>query len=199
MFDSESRIWPHSGPKVHIVVPRQIIRGEHFRERSRALDSINPQLREIWADLVTKSTRKDGKLSLDAITWLNKVTLDIIGLAGDPLSAQFTPQDVLISHSVPQTGFDYTFNSLRSPDENQNELYESIRTIFNTKSDGFMFVLQIFFPLFRPIVSFYFFRKRKGHGSPFFSQLPARVFLNARWKSYNGLVLNLFKRRKLPC
>src|ERR1700744_4900150 len=41
------------------------------------------QLREIWVDLISKSTRKDGKLNFDAFTWLNKVTLDIIGLAGD--------------------------------------------------------------------------------------------------------------------
>jgi hypothetical protein len=43
------------------------------------------QLREIWTDLISKSTRKDGKLGLDSFTWLNKVTLDIIGLAGDLL------------------------------------------------------------------------------------------------------------------
>jgi hypothetical protein len=90
MFDSESRVWSHSGTKVHVVVPREIIRGKP--ERSRALDSapIIPQLREIWADLISKSTRKDGKLGLNAFTWLNKATLDIIGLAGEPLSVQFT-------------------------------------------------------------------------------------------------------------
>ena len=92
MFDSESRIWSRTGPKVHIFVPREIIRGKHFRERRWVLDSIIPQLREIWADLISKSTRKDGKLSLNAFTWLNKVTLDIIGLAGDPLFVQFTPE-----------------------------------------------------------------------------------------------------------
>ena len=47
------------------------------------LDAIILQLREIWADLISKSTRKDGKLGFNAFTWLNKVTLDIIGLAGD--------------------------------------------------------------------------------------------------------------------
>ncbi|KAI9443955.1 cytochrome P450 [Lactarius indigo] len=87
------------------------------------------ELRDIWADLITKSTRKDGKLSFNAFVWLNKVTLDIIGLAG----------------------FNYTFNSLHSPDENQNELYESIRSMFMAKAGEFMFVLQLFFPLFRPI------------------------------------------------
>ena len=41
------------------------------------------QLREIWTDLMSKSKRKDGKLGFNAYTWLNKVTLDIIGLAGE--------------------------------------------------------------------------------------------------------------------
>ena len=156
MFDSESRVWSRSGAKVHVVVPREIIRGKHFREGSGALDSmlINLQLREIWADLISKSTRKDGKLGLNAFTWLNKVTLDIIGLAGNPLSVSIYLQDVLISRSVPQTGFDYTFNSLHAPDKEQNELYEAIRSMFSTTSGGFMFVLQLYFPLFRPIVSF---------------------------------------------
>ncbi|KAH9005441.1 cytochrome P450 [Lactarius hatsudake] len=87
------------------------------------------ELRDIWADLISKTTRKDGRLSFDAFVWLNKVTLDIIGL----------------------TGFNYAFNSLHSPDENQNELYESIRSMFTTKAGQFMFILQLFFPLFRPI------------------------------------------------
>ncbi|KAH9030859.1 cytochrome P450 [Lactarius deliciosus] len=87
------------------------------------------ELRDIWADLISKSTRKDGKLNFNAFVWLNKVTLDIIGL----------------------TGFDYAFNSLHSPDENQNELYESIRSMFAIKAGQFTFLLQLFFPLFRPI------------------------------------------------
>ncbi|KAH9054513.1 cytochrome P450 [Lactarius vividus] len=86
------------------------------------------ELRDIWADLISKTTRKDGKLGLDTFTWLNKVTLDIIGLAG----------------------FNYAFNSLHSPDESQIELYESIRSMVTIKVE-FMFLLQLFFPLFRPI------------------------------------------------
>ncbi|KAH8985284.1 cytochrome P450 [Lactarius akahatsu] len=76
-----------------------------------------------------ESTRKDGKLSFNTFVWLNKVTLDIIGLAG----------------------FNYAFNSLHAPDEKQNELYESIRSMLTTKAGQFMFILQLFFPLFRPI------------------------------------------------
>ncbi|KAH9169235.1 cytochrome P450 [Lactarius sanguifluus] len=87
------------------------------------------ELRDIWADLISKTTRKDGKLNFNAFVWLNKVTLDIIGLAV----------------------FNYTFNSLHSPDENQNELYESIRSMLTAKAGQFMSMLQLFFPLFRPI------------------------------------------------
>ncbi|KAH9005440.1 cytochrome P450 [Lactarius hatsudake] len=108
------------------------------------------ELRDVWADLISKSNRKDGKLGLDTFTWLNKVTLDIIGLAGDPFLSSLHLKDVLITYSVPQTGFDYAFNSLYSPDEKQNELYESIRSMITIKVE-FMFLLQLFFPLFRPI------------------------------------------------
>ncbi|KAI9443952.1 cytochrome P450 [Lactarius indigo] len=108
------------------------------------------ELRDIWTDLISKSTRKDGKLGFDAFVWLNKVTLDIIGLAGNTRSSTHL-QDVLIAYSASQTGFNYTFNSLNSPDENQNELYESIRSILTIKAGVSMFVFQLFFPLFRPI------------------------------------------------
>ena len=48
------------------------------------------QLREVWVDLLSKTSRRDGKMSLDAFMWLNKVTLDIIGLTGNsPLAALF--------------------------------------------------------------------------------------------------------------
>jgi len=87
------------------------------------------ELREIWVDLLSKSSRKDEKLSLDAFMWLNKVTLDIIGL----------------------TGFNYTFDSLHSQDEKQNDLYGAIRTIVMFGEPRLLFVLKLFFPIFRSI------------------------------------------------
>ncbi|THH12862.1 hypothetical protein EW146_g7297, partial [Bondarzewia mesenterica] len=39
------------------------------------------EMRETWFTRLAESTRKDGKLEIDAFAWLNKVTLDIIGLA----------------------------------------------------------------------------------------------------------------------
>ena len=198
MFDSESRIWSRTGPKVHIFVPREIIRGKHFRERRWVLDSIIPQLREIWADLISKSTRKDGKLSLNAFTWLNKVTLDIIGLAGEPTHCSIHLREVLISHSVPKTGFDYSFNSLHSPDEKQNELYESIRSIFTIQSSGFMFILQMFFPLFRPIVGFYSFRKSMCHKSSSLANFP-HACSQKRVRSHTTHRFSTYSREESRC
>lgn len=88
MLYSESRVWSRSGAKVHVIIPREVIRGKHFGEIVWAFDSAPTilQLREIWADLLSKSTRKDGKLAFNSFPWLNKATLDIIGLAGDILS-----------------------------------------------------------------------------------------------------------------
>ncbi|KZV64003.1 cytochrome P450 [Peniophora sp. CONT] len=68
------------------------------------------EMRDIWLDLCARdTTRKDGYLRIDAFAWLNKVTLDIIGLAG----------------------FDYDIDSLHAPDESPNELNEAVRTIFS--------------------------------------------------------------------
>ena len=146
---------------------------------------------------MSKSKRKDGKLGFDAYTWLNKVTLDIIGLAGDRPIVQI-PSEIISPAILCLTGFNYNFNSLFSPDEKQDELYESIRTMLTVKSDEFMLILQLFFPLFRFIVRVYSFRQRTAYTLPFFSQLRALVFSIARWGSYDALVLNLFKTRKPP-
>jgi hypothetical protein len=109
------------------------------------------QLREIWADLLANSPRKDGKLNLDALNWLNKVTLDIIGLAGKSLSAVLFLS--LIAPFKSCVGFGYTFDLLHSPDEEQNDLYRAIRTILKVAPGNVIFALQLFFPIFRRIVS----------------------------------------------
>ncbi|KAH9973187.1 cytochrome P450 [Lactifluus volemus] len=87
------------------------------------------QLREIWADLASKSSRKDGRLRLDACSWLNKVTLDIIGLAG----------------------FNYAFNSLHSTDDAQNPIYVSFRSVMSNTSFKLIYAAQVLFPIFRSI------------------------------------------------
>ncbi|KAI0037047.1 cytochrome P450 [Vararia minispora EC-137] len=61
------------------------------------------EMTDAWLKLCSQTTRQDGKLRLDAFAWLNKTTLDIIGLAG----------------------FHYDFDSLNAPDEHPNVLNEA--------------------------------------------------------------------------
>ncbi|KAH9965560.1 cytochrome P450 [Lactifluus volemus] len=84
------------------------------------------ELRDIWADLVSKSSRKDGKLRLDACSWLDKATLDIVGLAG----------------------FNYAFDSLHS---DQNPVYVAFRSLENIAPINFIYAVQVLFPIFRSI------------------------------------------------
>ncbi|VDC00282.1 unnamed protein product [Peniophora sp. CBMAI 1063] len=82
------------------------------------------EMRDIWLDMCARdTTRKDGYLRIDAFAWLNKVTLDIIGLAG----------------------FDYDIDSLHAPDEHPNELNEAVRTIFSFEG-GLATLLQFMIP-----------------------------------------------------
>ncbi|KAN0109020.1 cytochrome P450 monooxygenase [Russula decolorans] len=90
------------------------------------------ELREIWVDLLSNSSRKDGKKSFDVYMWLNRVTLDIIGL----------------------TGFNYAFDSLHSSAEEKttNDTYRAIHSLmFRAGSPDILFVIQLFFPMFRLI------------------------------------------------
>jgi len=111
-----------------------------------------PQLREIWVDLLSKSSRKDGKKSFDVYMWLNKVTLDIIGLAGNLVSLLTAS----IAHSKSHVGFNYAFDSLHSTAEEKttNNTYRAIRSVLSrASSPDPLFVMQLFFPMFRLIVS----------------------------------------------
>lgn len=95
-------------------------------------------------------------MGLDVYMWLNKVTLDIIGLAGNLLSIALllaTP----VAHSESHVGFNCEFDSLHSladPAEKKKDIYGAIRSVLSTSNlpDPF-FAVQLFFPLFRLIVS----------------------------------------------
>jgi hypothetical protein len=76
------------------------------------------QLRNIWA-----SQAVNGMVRMDALSWLNKATLDIIGLAGQYTS--FFPWP-----SLTGTGFNYNFNSLGS--EHPTELANASSAISKT-------------------------------------------------------------------
>ena len=84
----------------------------------------------MWSELCAQSTRKDGFVRLDAFAWLNKVTLDIMGIAG----------------------FGYVIDSLHAPDDHPNELNEAVRTIFSFDF-GVGALMQFLLPGVRHIVS----------------------------------------------
>lgn len=79
------------------------------------------------------------------MTWLNKATLDIIGLTG---TCQFTN---IVLTFLP-VGFNYKFNSLNSNGED-NELISAWKTI-TRQGEGFAIlnILQAFLPPLRIIV-----------------------------------------------
>ena len=94
----------------------------------------------------------DGKKSLDVYIWLNKVTLDIIGLAGDFLSLL----PALITHSESHVGFNYAFDSLNPPAEEKRtkDMYWAIRSVMALAVlPSPFFAIQLFFPMFRLFVS----------------------------------------------
>ncbi|KAI0058333.1 cytochrome P450 [Artomyces pyxidatus] len=89
------------------------------------------ELRDIWLSKTRESTRKDGRATVDAFKWLNKVTLDIIGLAG----------------------FNYDFGALYSTDDEPNELSEAVREMFTFDNKDFLLLLQLVVPAARIIPS----------------------------------------------
>jgi hypothetical protein len=101
------------------------------------------QLRDIWASQAAQS----GTARVDALSWLSKATLDMIGLAG-----KFRFYSVAGSLSrVLIAGFNYNFNSLAS--ESQTELAAAFSTVFHAgTSITPIRALQTLFPVFRIVV-----------------------------------------------
>jgi cytochrome P450 len=121
-----------------------IVEGEQHRQQRRILNpafgpaqirELTPiftekadQLRDIWS---AKIAKEDGRIRADVLSWLSKLTLDVIGLAG----------------------FHYKFDTLNA-DAKPNELYESFNVLFRTGSDfSLLPFLQGYFPIFRFIVT----------------------------------------------
>ncbi|KAI0318662.1 cytochrome P450 [Amylostereum chailletii] len=91
------------------------------------------QLRDIWKHQVQSSSEQpDEKGSaqtvIDAVHWLNKTTLDIIGLAG----------------------FSYSFDAL-NPTDKPNELNEAVRLVLSVTEPTIIDIMQFFFPVLRAI------------------------------------------------
>ncbi|KAJ7243063.1 cytochrome P450 [Mycena rebaudengoi] len=82
------------------------------------------QLRDLW---LGEAAKNGGVGNVNAVSWLSKATLDIIGLAG----------------------FNYKFNSL-DPSAARDEFDEAFSTITSTQV-GFMTLIQAHFPVFRAI------------------------------------------------
>jgi len=89
------------------------------------------QLRDIWASEMSKNASVVGSARIEVLSWLNRLTLDVIGLAG----------------------FNYKFESL-NVEGKPNELNQAFGTIFRTSGgNGILFMLLTFFPMFR-VLSF---------------------------------------------
>uniref|UniRef100_A0A0W0FNH7 Cytochrome p450 n=2 Tax=Moniliophthora roreri TaxID=221103 RepID=A0A0W0FNH7_MONRR len=82
-------------------------------------------LRDVWRSQINEA--ENGEARLDALSWLSRMTLDVIGLAG----------------------FNYTFSSLSGK---PNELNEAFRTLFSqTSRIDLWHLLQGYLPMLRPI------------------------------------------------
>ncbi|KAI0040330.1 cytochrome P450 monooxygenase [Auriscalpium vulgare] len=98
------------------------------------------QLRDCWLALISQevsaqsgSSTDEPRTTIDVLSWLNKTTLDIIGLAG----------------------FNHSFDAL-NPDEIPSELNEAVRMMFSSLHGGgrdLLVVLQTILPIFRLIPS----------------------------------------------
>jgi hypothetical protein len=99
------------------------------------------QLRNIWT-----SQAVDGTVRVNALSWLNKATLDIIGLAG-----HYSPV-VNLWPSLTSTGFNYNFNSLST--ERPTELATAFSDVIQaTTKLSALDMIQAWVPVFRVIVS----------------------------------------------
>jgi hypothetical protein len=113
---------------------------------------ICPQLRDIWLAQADAHTRDSSTTSprVDALMWLSRATLDIIGLAGTP----YFLTSLLSLISPP--GFGYNFNSVQNAASGtpvENELANAFSIIFSTaRKFRTITVLQVWFPFLRIFV-----------------------------------------------
>jgi hypothetical protein len=80
---------------------------------------IPPQLRDIWLTMMSKPERKDGWTRVDVFGWVNKASLDIIGVAGKciPLlnTMSFSTAQDLATTLIPSTPRMRTITSFTAP------------------------------------------------------------------------------------
>ncbi|TFY74075.1 hypothetical protein EWM64_g9937, partial [Hericium alpestre] len=82
------------------------------------------QLHDIWNAEIAQAELTNGKAKMDVLSWLNKATLDVIGLAG----------------------FNYAFNALNADGE-ENELNIAVQTMVGSGNNrGFFDIIRVFVP-----------------------------------------------------
>ncbi|EIN09254.1 cytochrome P450 [Punctularia strigosozonata HHB-11173 SS5] len=87
------------------------------------------ELREIWTSFSARSSRRDGKCEINVFGWMDKLALDIIGLAG----------------------FNYAFDSIRREDDDRNELNKAVRDMFSFDYVSPSFIIQLLIPATRVV------------------------------------------------
>ncbi|KDQ54054.1 hypothetical protein JAAARDRAFT_160991 [Jaapia argillacea MUCL 33604] len=101
----------------------------HLREITDIFMEKSIELRDIWMSQIASETTEDQPIRLDVLSWLSRMTLDVIGLAG----------------------FNYKFNSL-SAHLKPTELSKAFGTIFEKGQQmSLLALLQAFIPPLRLI------------------------------------------------
>jgi len=103
----------------------------------------------LWTSEITKEASETKSARIDVLSWLSKMTLDVIGLAGRyPLIWIIK---VFAQLNFP-SGFNYSFNALNAEDK-PNELNEAFSKLFKVANSlSLLPVLQAWFPVFRSLV-----------------------------------------------
>jgi hypothetical protein len=106
--------------------------------------------------------------------------------------------------SESHVGFNCTFDSLHSPAEEKNDIYGAIRFVLSqTTARSLVFALQVFFPIFRLIVSIPLYLKGGGGENGIdprsYSPLVALVIVIVLSEKSSTLDPKLSRTGKLPC
>ncbi|CAA7271444.1 unnamed protein product [Cyclocybe aegerita] len=120
-----------------------VVEGEKHRQQRRIMNpAFGPaQTRELTEIFIEKSielrdiwlteSQKDENNRIDVLSWLSRMTLDVIGLAG----------------------FNYKFNALAASDSEKNELNQAFSLLFRSRSRmNLRTMLDTMVPWLRPII-----------------------------------------------
>jgi hypothetical protein len=112
------------------------------------------ELRNAWESEVRKEDDSSQPPTIDVLSWLSRMTLDVIGLAG-MLSFSVACELYLTAGYCFALGFNYKFNAL-SEGKERNELNQAFSKIFETNASvSIIPLLRGFFPALRWLVCLY--------------------------------------------